>query len=176
MSFLPKNWLVIGGLLVLTGCATTPAPLQGNFAPITQQQAQQENHQGKRVRWGGEIIVTTPGKTETCFEVLARPLDDQARPLTGDSGQGRFIACAQGFYDPEVYAKGRELTVAGTLSTPLISKIGAYDYRYARVSADNVYLWPQRPRYTAPPYYYDPFYGPFYDPFWPGPFRRWPYW
>jgi len=177
MSFLPKNWLVIGILLILAGCATTPAPLQGNFASITQQQAQQENHQGQRVRWGGEVIKTTPGKTETCFEILGHRLGDTGRPQTGDDNQGRFIGCAKGFYEPDVYAKGREVTVVGTLGTPVTQKIGEFDYRYPRVLIEQLYLWPKPPKtYPVPPGYYSPFYDPFYDPFWPGPFyRRWPY-
>lgn len=169
----------VGGLLaaLLSGCATTPPALQGSFPTLTPQQTLTQAAPGSTVRWGGEIITTRPGKDETCFEILARPLDATARPVLGDAVQhGRFIGCARSFYDPEEYAKGRELTVTGRLQSPVQGKIGEYDYRYPRVQIDTLHLWPLRVRgYDAPPYYYrDPFYDPFYDPFWPfGHPRRW---
>ena len=59
--------------------------------------------------------------------------------------QGRFVACRAGFYDPEVFTRGRELTVTGTLHGIVSQKVGDYDYAYPRVEADVVYLWPTRP-------------------------------
>ena len=101
----------------LGACATMPQPLQGNYANVPTSAAQQGGAGGEQVRWGGEIIKTEPGPQETCFYILARPLDSQARPTQGNSGesQGRFVACHAGFYDPEVFTRGRELTVTGTL-------------------------------------------------------------
>ena len=97
----------VGGLLaaLLSGCATTPPALQGSFPTLTPQQTLTQAAPGSTVRWGGEIITTRPGKDETCFEILARPLDATARPALGDTVQhGRFIGCARSFYDPEEYA------------------------------------------------------------------------
>jgi outer membrane lipoprotein len=67
-------------IALLAGCATVPQPLQGNYTNVTTASAQQGGAGGTRVRWGGEIIKTEPGQQETCFYVLSRPLDDQARP------------------------------------------------------------------------------------------------
>ncbi len=172
-----QKWLIsIVALILVAGCVSTPEPLRGSFAAVTQQQAQTENATGQRVRWGGEIISTTPHQNETCIEALGRALDnDTGRPISSDDTQGRFIACAQGFYDPSVYAKGREMTVVGTLSEAVNKKIGEYDYRYPRVAVEQLYLWAKRPQYTPTPPYYGPFYDPFYDPFLYNQFRRWPY-
>src|SRR5262249_36839351 len=120
---------------------------------------------GEAVRWGGEIVKARPGRGETCFEVLSKPLDRAARPRPVDETLGRFVACSAGFYDPAIYAAGRELTVAGTLAETSDRKVGDSQYRFPVVRADAVYLWPKRgPR----PYYYDPWD----DPFW----RPYPYW
>lgn len=171
------HYIGLALIALLSACATPPpAAIQGSFPTLTPQQALTQAATGQSVRWGGEIIETLPGKDETCFEIIARPLDSTARPILGDNvQQGRFIACRQGFYDPEVYAKGRELTVAGRLGSPTQRKIGEYEYRYPRVAIDTLQLWPLRVRaYDYPPYYRDPFYDPFYDPFWPfGHPRRW---
>ena len=164
---IPVPTLLVPTLLALGlgACATVPQQLAGTYPTVTPDSARSGAAQGTRVRWGGRIIETEPQQAQTCFFVLDRPLDSQARPQRGDEqSQGRFVACKQGFYDPEEYAKGRELTVTGTLDGSVSRKIGDYDYTYPRVAADAVYLWPHRPVYAAQPYpYYDPF---FCDPFW----------
>jgi len=135
--------LILPALLALGlgACATIPQELTGTYTTITPENATAVAP-GTRVRWGGDIIQTEPQERATCFFVLGEPLD--------------------------VYAKGREITVTGTVSGSETRKVGDYDYAYPRVDADVVYLWPKRPMYAPSPYY-DPFYGPFYDPFF-GPF------
>ncbi|WP_049620850.1 Slp family lipoprotein [Frateuria defendens] len=158
-----------GATVLLAACATVPQPLQGTYTDVSTSSAQQGGAGGTKVRWGGEIIKTEPGPQNTCFFVLSRPLDSQARPKTGDNGanQGRFVACRNGFYDPEVFVRGREITVTGTLHGTVSQKIGEYEYAYPRVEADVVYLWPKRPLYVNyPPGFYDPFWGPGWGPYW----------
>lgn len=156
------------GALALSGCATIPQPLQGNYAPVSLESAQSGSAAAAPVRWGGQIIQTEPREQQTCFYVLAEPLDSQARPKGGEESLGRFVACKQGFYDPEVFAKGREITVTGTLDGTVQHKIGQFDYTYPKVDANNVYLWKPRPMYAANPYPYGPWgpWGGFCDPFW----------
>ncbi|HXE66350.1 MAG TPA: Slp family lipoprotein [Rhodanobacteraceae bacterium] len=156
------------GALALGGCATIPQPLQGNYAPVSLESARSGTATAAPVRWGGQIIQTAPREQQTCFYVLAEPLDSQARPDRSGSeqGLGRFVACKQGFYDPEVFAKGREITVTGTLDGTVQHKIGEYDYTYPRVAANTIYLWPKRPVYVETPSPWGP-WGPC-DPFWSG--------
>ena len=156
--------------LTLGGCASVPPQLAGNdFAALTPQLAVSQNAHGARVRWGGEIIRVDPKPDSTCFEVLSRELYSDARPSRHDGSEGRFIACSKGFYDPAVYIKGRDLTVTGALAGTEQHQVGDYNYTYARVDADHVYMWPRRSA-TADPYpsYYDPFWGP-----WGGPYGWW---
>jgi outer membrane lipoprotein len=160
--------------LFAVGCARPPAALRGTYAPLGPAEARARDATGERVRWGGEIIRTTPEATETCFEILGKPLDGEARPREGDQTLGRFIACAPGFHDPAIHAAGREVTVTGTLAEPRTRPVGSYEYRFPVVRADTVHLWPERERVL---YYYDPWYDPFWGypwgyPFW-GPY---PYW
>jgi outer membrane lipoprotein, Slp family len=170
---------LVAAAALLGGCATIPQPLQGNYTAISSAAAQQGGAGGTQVRWGGEIIKTEPGPQQTCFYILARPLDSQARPELGRSGgdQGRFVACHSGFYDPEVFSRGRELTVTGTIHGTVTQKVGDYDYPYPRVEANVVYLWPKRPVYVNTPYppgFYDPFWGPGWGP-WGGYGYGYPY-
>jgi outer membrane lipoprotein len=177
--------LTLGALLLstllLSGCYKPPAPLAGTFPHVSITEAQRGEMTGQAVRWGGVIVSTMPKKEETCFEILARPLNSRARPERSDESQGRFLACAHGFYDPAVYSKGREVTVVGTLQQPEMRKIGEHEYEYPRVTAETVYLWPKRKYASAyyypgwPDWYWYPGWGPwpygYYSPLW-GP---WPY-
>ncbi|MDA3912663.1 Slp family lipoprotein [Oleiagrimonas sp.] len=164
-----KLALVTLSALGLGACATIPKPLTGSFAAVTPQTASGGAANTAHVRWGGQIIKTEPADGQTCFYMLAYPLNDLARPQTGQSSMGRFVACHSGFYDPEIFTKGREVTFTGTLHGIITHKVGTYDYPYPRVDASTVYLWPKRPLYVSYP---GPYYSPFYDPFW-GPPGYW---
>jgi len=62
------------------------------------------------------------------------------------------------------YAKGRDITVVGRTQRQRAHKVAEYDYTFAKVDADEVYMSQAR---RHPAGYYDPFWGPCYgDPFW----------
>jgi outer membrane lipoprotein len=142
-----NRWIFIFLLpIAFAGCVTAPKPLAvGSFAEVTPSAALSDNFVGQRVRWGGSIANSEPGKNETCFEIVSHPLGSDARPLATDMTWGRFIACAPGFYDPEVYSKGREVTVVGNIQSTAVRKLGEfeYEYRYPQINAETVYLWPR---------------------------------
>lgn len=152
--------------LLAAGCATTPEPLSGEFSGPTPEQAG-DQHVGQRVRWGGSIVDTRPGREETCIEILSRRLDERARPRGGDANQGRFLACREGFEDPAVFEGGRDITVIGTLTGFVEGRIGEFRYVYPRVAADTLFLWGEE---RPVRYYHDPW---FYDPWWP--YARFPW-
>ncbi len=156
-----KPLLLLPLALTLGACATTPAPIAGDFAGITPAESVASGRTGERVRWGGQIIRVEPRADSTCFEVLGRELDDQSRPRQSDRSAGRFVACRAGFHDPEVFVRGRELTVVGTVTGSERGKVGEYEYTYAHVDADAIYLWPKRPLVVEQRYRgVDPFWGP----------------
>jgi outer membrane lipoprotein len=152
-------------ILLLGGCASVPQQLAGtDFTAVSPQQAASQALRGPRVRWGGEIISVETKVDSTCFEVLSRELRSDARPHEHDASEGRFMACGRGFYDPEIYTKGRDLTIVGELAGTEQRNVGEFAYTYAVVDVDNVYLWPE--------YHYHNYYA--YDPWWP--YYGYPYW
>lgn len=177
----------VGGLAaaLLGGCASTPQPLRGDFyAPITPTEAALEHRTGAYVRWGGEILSVDHEEARTCFDVLARPLDSRAKPERTDAIEGRYRACASGFYDPAVFEEGRSITTTGTIEREATQKFDSFDLQVPVVAAEVVYLWPRRV-YGAPPYlhpYYPygwgwpyaygwgPYWGPWIGAGWPGPY------
>lgn len=131
----------------LAGCATAVQPLRGDFAAVTPRDAAEQDSTGALVRWGGRIVRTEPLADRTCFEVLSTELGSSGRPYWADDDtRGRFIACRQGFYDPALFTDKREVTFTGRIDGYETRKIGDYDYRFPRMAADVVYLWPVRER------------------------------
>ncbi|MEO7432266.1 MAG: Slp family lipoprotein [Dokdonella sp.] len=170
-----KQWAVLVCSAALASCASVPTPLQGQYAKTTPREVAGANG-GGAVRWGGEIIKVEPKADTTCFEILGRPLDDRARPQSRDVNAGRFIACHAGFYDPEEFERGRELTITGAVTGTDHGKVGDFDYAYPHVAAETIYLWPKRTR-VARSAYYDPWgYGFGYGGFGYGGFGYGPYW
>ena len=132
--------------LVLGACATQPKPLQGDFTGLTPPDAVIGSHIGTQVRWGGRIIRTEPRPDSTCFEIMSVRLNADGRPYgASDDTYGRFIACRTGFYDPALFQPNREVTFTGRIEAYEERKVGGgYVYKFPRVAADVVYLWPKR--------------------------------
>jgi outer membrane lipoprotein len=131
--------------LLLAGCASAPKALQGEFAPIEPGQAARDGRVAERVRWGGRVVQVEPLADRSCFEVVGIRVGSDGRPLARDDhSTGRFLACRAGFYDPAVFTPGREVTISGVIDGYETRKVGDYDYRYPRLAADVVFLWPER--------------------------------
>lgn len=132
---------------LLAACASQPQPLQGAFAEISPRDAVTTDSTGAMVRWGGRIVDVEPQPNRTCFEMISTRLSVTGRPYwASDDVGGRFIACRTGFYDPALFEKNREVTFTGRVAGYENRRIGGYDYRFPRVEADVVYLWPVRER------------------------------
>ena len=137
-------------IALLAGCASAPKPLQGQFDPLTPNQAAAGESTGAAVRWGGRIIRTEPRPDRTCFEVMSIKLNADGRPYTAsDDTYGRFVACRSGFYDPALFEPNREVTFTGRIEGYEDRMVAGQTYKFPRVAADAVYLWPQRERMQA---------------------------
>lgn len=159
--------LVLVALLLLAGCSSTPEALKGNYAPLEPGQASIRDL-GTEVRWGGVILDARPDARQTCFEVLSRSLDSSYRPRAEDLTQGRFIACRDGFLDPEVFAKGREITLTGAVVAIDERQVGEFNYRYPVLTTRFITMWPERPDVIINNYHDPWFYGPYWGPYWGG--------
>ena len=154
-------YLPLALAMLLSACVTTPAQLQGTYSAIEPEQAAKQEVPGEAVSWGGKIVDVHTEKLFTCFEIVGAPLDSSGRPREVDDSNGRFLACRDGFYEPEVFKEGRELTISGKIDGYETRKVGDYDYRYPRVAAEVVYLWPERIDHD----YHDHYHG-YWGPGW----------
>jgi outer membrane lipoprotein len=156
------------GALALAGCTTVPTQLEGDFPDISPARVDASVF-GQTVRWGGIIIDAKNEPNRTCFEVLSRELGTYLRPNVEDRTAGRFIACKDGFYDPEVFSKGREVTLTGRIDRVEDRQIEEFNYRYPVIEVDELVLWEERQDVLVHrDYYYDPFWYPYYwgRPYW----------
>lgn len=129
--------------LPLAACVRMPAALTGEYSAITPTQATERDAKGEAVRWGGTLAKVEPLPDRTCFQIVGRDLSRRGRPYLDDQSSGRFLACRKGFYDPQVFAEGRLVTVVGRIDGAENRDIGEYPYLHPRVAADVVYLWPE---------------------------------
>lgn len=157
---------------VLTGCVSVPKPLTGEYPATQPRDSAAAGRIGERVRWGGIIIAVEPLAERTCIQILSRELGKDARPRQRDPSEGRFLACRNGFYDPEVFADGRDVTVTGTVAAMTTRTVGEYSYTMPEVAAEVIYLWPPR---REPGYYHAyPAWSFWYGPAWFWPHYHYP--
>ncbi len=166
-------------LVLLAACATVVPPELARQVDqgLTLAKAR-ENPQAamdKVVLWGGRIIRTVNKPRGTLIEVLQVPLDLEDRPKKTYDSSGRFIVSMSGFFDPEVYHKGREVTVVGQVVGVEELPIGETHYKYVLLRGKELKLWEPRPQYHrsyGPSFYYG--VGAVPGPFWWGrPYGWW---
>lgn len=153
---------------LLCGCAPSVLRTEGPLSPVTPNAAAAGTGAGDRVRWGGVIAAAHPQESETCFDVISKPLDSRYRPADTDETLGRFRACAPGFYDPGIYESGRLITVIGTIRGTVPAKVGKLTLDYPLIAADTVYLW--KPREERVYRSYPSFWFGYPYPYWFGPY------
>jgi outer membrane lipoprotein len=165
---------ILGGALLLTGCATIPEDLQP--VPAAQPDVaavlvDPDAFVGETVVWGGTIAAVTNLAEGTRLEIVSRPLGRNQRPLDVDRSDGRFIAFFPAFLDPQVHAPMREVTVRGRVVGVSEGSVGEFAYTFPRVGVESLHLWPVPLPVVYRDPYWDPWWGP-WGPYWGHPWRR----
>jgi outer membrane lipoprotein len=164
---LQKSMLLGLAGLLLAGCSLVPKELAYEpQADLVAYRPALKGLDGKPARWSGVIAAVHNEQDRSLVEVVYLPLKSNGVPEQTEQSPGRFLAVMQGFVDPTLYAKGRSLTVLGTLDKPVESKIGDHKYEFSVIRVSGSKLWP--PIKEVEVRYMDPYLNdPFYDPFWP---------
>jgi len=153
-------------LMGLLGCTVISRPVMNEAdkgVAFPDLLANADRYRGQTVVLGGHIIEVRNEARQTVIVVLQTPLGSGQEPRPPDRSEGRFMLHAQGFLDPEVYAKGRKVTVAGRVLGQTREAIDHEPYDYPTLEVREIYLWERyedlyryRPPYRPP--YYDPWY------------------
>ncbi|MDE2366041.1 MAG: Slp family lipoprotein [Betaproteobacteria bacterium] len=167
--------------LSLSACAGLPSAVKNvPVKDVSYSEASQNpnSYKNTAVRWGGVIIDVDNEENFTLVQVLSYPLNYSGRPQLTKPSEGRFVIKSSEFLDPAVYAKDREITVAGALEGDIQRMIGKKTVRLPLLSSTAIYLWPvyqNNPGYGG--YGFSPFYGYGYygSPYYWGGYYR-PYW
>jgi len=162
--------------LALSGCVTYPIAknLQRQAQPLTLSQvsANPGVYQGSVVIWGGRIIKTVNDVNNSAIYVLQLPLGSDGQPLAYANASGRFIASSKEFLDPEIYQRGRLVTVAGAVAGLESEPVQKAKYNYPVLDIKQIHLWPVERRYYN--YYPDGYwYGYYPDWYWWGWYPAW---
>jgi outer membrane lipoprotein len=165
MRNLQKLFLLAAVMLLVVSCSPISRQMQQqaldvSFAGLM---TEPEKYEGELVVLGGYIIQSRVRPKHTEIIVLQAPLTRGDRPREKDRAQGRFIIIYDGYLDPEVYARDRAVTVAGTVLGRETEQEDICPYGCLVLRSSQIHLWREE-RY--PP----PLYGPYYDPFWDYPF------
>jgi outer membrane lipoprotein len=174
------TWL---GLALLAACSASPIskPLRTaaeHQPPFGALAARPDAFKGQTVLLGGSVVQTTNLPKTTEIEVLEKPLNRyDSSPEGGDRSSGRFLVRCPGFLDSAIYAKDREITVAGPVEGQETRPLDQVQYTYPVIGCQELHLWPNLPPAA---YYYPPPYGGF-GPYWGGwygyyPYYWYPYW
>ena len=172
-----KWFIVVLISMVAQGCSNLPALIKN--PPSVDLKYNEiigniSKYRGVPLRWGGTVIEVENEEDLTRIQLLYYPLDSSGRPKLKKTTAGRFILETPKFLDPAVYRKDAEVTVAGTLESEAIRKIGNKTLKLPVISAQTLHLWPERYKndcrgYNFSPYYYGiypyGFYGYYRYPF-----------
>lgn len=132
-------------LTVALGCAQIPEKLDLAVSDVRVSDVKEsaQEHVGKRVRWGGIVHDVENREQDTLVTIIAKPLDDSARPTKTTEYFGRFILRIESFVDPVTLPVGREMTAVGLVEPTLHKKIGDYVYPYPLLKTEHFVLWPK---------------------------------
>ncbi len=116
---------------------------------------------GKRVLFGGVIVVTRNLKEGTEIELVHKNLDFAGNPEPGNYSGGRFLFFNKGYLEPEIYSPGKNLIGVGKVIGKKLGKIGDYPYQFPVIEVEELHLLKDMEQY---PYFHPPYWDPWYRP------------
>ena len=103
-----------------------------------------------KVMWGGVILSSVNLEEGTQIEVLSYPLDHRQHPQVHRRSTGRFVLIHPEFLETTDFSNGRLITMLGSVTGIGEGTLGAVDYKFASIQAEDIYLWREDGRDVAP--------------------------
>jgi outer membrane lipoprotein len=131
-------------VLLISGCSSVQFEGEESAMELTPQDVANATApiQGSVV-WGGRIVAIENLADGTEFQVLAVPLDGGNVPQIERPSIGRFIVVYPGFLEPQDYAPGRFVTLAGQLDGVVEGSVGEVNLMMPLVRSSQIHLWSQ---------------------------------
>jgi outer membrane lipoprotein len=180
MFYIP--FFVISSLL-LVSCATPVLNksyfLEGNRNPsFITIGLNPDQYKGRLFIFGGIIVQVRLNDAGSTIEAVEEPVDESGYFLDRGRPEGLFQALLpknESILDPELYTRGRRVTLAAEFVEMRIGEIEDAQYQYPFFLIRQIYLWPRERQayYDMPPYYLDPWFYPYpyyySEPWWSSP-------
>jgi len=147
--------------LLLMSCSVVSKQVRKKAVPVPSFAAlvkDVEQYRDQTIIVGGSVLKVDNQTSGTVITALQVPLKSGDKPGSKDQSDGRLIISTPQFLDPEVYTKGRKITVAGKIIGSSRDEASTAPIPYLKLEAIELHLWPQ---YQPSRYYY-----PYYSPFW----------
>lgn len=142
-GFLPA---LIGAVLLclLAACASSPVAVDGDevadYGPAHVLDGQSDI--GDRVIWGGRILAVRNLADFTEIHMVSYPLDRGDRPRVDREPGVRFVLRQPGFLEPVQYARGRYVTVLGTVAGIEPVAVDEFMLDQPVIDGERIHLWP----------------------------------
>ncbi|MBX3320621.1 MAG: Slp family lipoprotein [Nitrospira sp.] len=146
--------MVVGiAMFGLTGCKSydvIPKDLETQVASgLTYElvQTAPEDHQGKVVVWGGEVLAGKRTAEGTRLEILHLPLSDDLYPTEQRAlSKGRFVAYDDEgvITDPAAVEPGTAVTIIGRIGPLQTEELQGVEYHYPRLNVLDMTVWEKK--------------------------------
>ena len=138
----PQSCIVTVLVFILYGCSVMSRDVADEALPVPDFKElvrQVDQYRGETVVMGGYVLSVKNFRDHTQIIALEAPLGAGQRPKSKDLSRGRLILLHDGFLDPEVYTKGRQITVGGRILEPSAQQPPPYPH--LRVQVREIHLW-----------------------------------
>lgn len=171
--------LPILACLVVTGCSSFPKAIRvsdvDQLPSLHELQKNTAAHINETAVLGGVIVDVVNEANHTTIEILELKLFASGRPRSDtDASQGRFRVTFDTFLEPQIYAKGRALTVRGKVTGMVEGKIGNHPYQFVHLQGNGYHLWPEQADEIQVRYYMGMNPAPYHPMYMPPPPRPQP--
>lgn len=181
-----KRWqflLIVS--LILSGCAPVisksylrESPPEVSFKTLREKP---DEFRGNLYVFGGVIVRSSLTQEGLLIEAMHVPVDRRGYFENRGRSRGRFLGIIPPngtVPDPEVFRRGRRITIAGEFLGLRQGRIDEAEYTYPVFRIKDVHLWKKERRYY-PAYYYDPWFSPYpyyyWYPWWSHPYYYYDY-
>ena len=162
--------LGVGLGILMVGCAQ---PYKATLSPDLANQLNEslsfsqikelpDEHKGKLVILGGQILSAKRLQHSTELIILQLPLIQQQEPTTElTRSEGRYIAYQEDFLDPATVPPGTRITLVGELSGSVTQNLDETEYTYPTLTIKQFKVWSTHSLdylYYGQPY---PYWGPY---------------
>ncbi len=163
-----KILFMMGAAFLFQGCTYAISPDLAARAdktiPFNQLEDNPGLYQGTLVILGGTIASLVIIENSTLIEVVQKPLDHWGKPQRTGRAGGRFIVQHAGYLNAQLFATGRQVTVAALVAGFRRKSLSDDTELYPVVLSKELKLWPRERAAWSRPEYLDPLYDPYTSP------------